>query len=247
MHTRDPRAKLGGWKALLLPWMLAVTAMAYLWAQPLESFQEPEAARIIFWHVPMAMLGLVWIWVGTCYGLRYLFGSGRGDPRWDTRALIANELGLLCTVLATASGAIFADVQWGVPWNWDPKQVSITVLILIFLAYFGLRASVADPQLRARLAAVYGVVGAVATPLLMYVIPNLPQIRQLHPPGNVITGGLDMKWRIIYVGSTLGFLMTTAWMFQLRLRVLELEAKLLRRREDAGEAEAPLVAMRRPV
>src|SRR5262245_54735438 len=135
------------WKALLGPWMAAVICTAYLWAQPLRAFRDPEAARIIFWHVPMAMLGLLWFWVGAYFALRYLFGSRRGDAQTEVRMNISNSLGLLLTVLATVTGMVFAAVQWGTPWNWDPKQVSIAILILIYCAYFGLRMSVEDSEL----------------------------------------------------------------------------------------------------
>lgn len=241
MKRRGAISAAGLWKPLLGPWMAAVILLAYLWAGPLANgFQEPEAARIIFWHVPMAMLGLVWFWTGAYHALRYLYGRDQGNPERDARVLYCSEIGLLCTVLATVTGAVFATVQWGTPWNWDPKQVSITVLILIYMAYFALRASVETAELRARLSAVYAVVGAVATPLLMYVIPQLPQIRQLHPD-NVIAGGLDGKWRLIYWMSTLGFLGTSAWIYQLRLRMVELET----RRVAAAEAPVRTEATRK--
>ncbi|MBM3458451.1 MAG: hypothetical protein FJX77_07975, partial [Armatimonadetes bacterium] len=80
--------QLGGlapWKLLVGPWMVGVTLLAYLWAQPLEAFRTPEAARIIFWHVPMAMLGLLWFWVGAGHGWRYLFGRDRNNLELDAK------------------------------------------------------------------------------------------------------------------------------------------------------------------
>jgi heme exporter protein C len=230
-----------GWKWGLLPLMLVVVALCYLWAQDLNAFREPATARIIFWHVPMAWLGLLWFFVGAVHGLRYLYGGHRGSPEMDRKSAVANGVGLVCTVLATTTGMVFAWRQWGTPWDWDPKQVSITVLILIYMAYFGLRMSVEDPALRGRLAAVYALLAAVATPFLMFVIPQLPQIETLHPPGNTITGGLDAKWRTIYSLSALAFLGVTYWAFELRLRLEALEA----RREQLALAPAPAQAYSR--
>lgn len=212
------------WKWLLGPWMAAVILMAYLWAKDLENFPDPPTARIIFWHVPMAWLAMAWFFTGAVYACRFLFGARRGSLDLDTRVKLSSEIGLLCTFLATVTGSVFAARQWNNPWNWDPKQVSITVLILFYVAYFGLRMSLDDPDLRGRLSAVYALIGAVATPFLMYVIPNLPQVSKLHPPGDVITGGLGTNWRIIYWMATFGFLGITVWMFQLRLRLIHLEA-----------------------
>src|SRR5205823_6462657 len=91
---------------------------------------------------------------------------------------------------------------------------------------FGLRMSVEDPELRARLSAVYAILGAVLTPILMFVVPQLPIVQSLHPGSSTITGGLDSKWRTIYMLSALGFLGTTVWVFQLRLQTAELAERI---------------------
>lgn len=222
-----PRGRSGypsAWKVILGPWMLVVIGMVYLWIGPSTTgFREPEAARIIFWHVPMAMLGLLWFVVGAYHGIRFLWGSDRRNLERDTRCLFANEVGLLCTVLATATGAVFAQIQWGAAWNWDPKQVSIVVLIAIYIAYFALRGAVTEPMRRATLSSAYAVFGAVLTPLLMYVIPNLPQIQSLHPAPDTLNEGLDLRWKLVYWLATIGFLGITAWVYDLRLRAERLE------------------------
>ena len=40
-------------------------------------------------------------------------------------------LGLLFAILATVTGAVFARIMWGAYWNWDPRQTSIVILLLI--------------------------------------------------------------------------------------------------------------------
>ena len=229
--------------------MFLVIYLAYVWAQPLQQFQEPEAARIIFWHVPMAWLGMLWFFAGAVFALRYLFGKSRDEARMDRKVQVANEVGLICTVLATVTGSVFAQVQWGTPWNWDPKQVSITVVIFLYLAYFGLRMSIEQPGLRGRLSAVYAVLGAVAAPVLLVVIPQLPIFATLHPEGT-IQGGLDSKWRTIYTMSFVGFLGITVWVFQLKVRLAALEercAARLQAPEYPLDAEPRTEAVRRPV
>jgi heme exporter protein C len=206
------------WKWLIAPWMAVVTAAAFLWAKDLQNFPDPATARIIFWHVPMAWLCLVWIWIGAYYGVRFLFSRNAGNLDFDRRSALANEVGLLCTALATVTGMVFAYRQWNTAWNWDPKQVAITAVILIYLAYFGLRMSIDDPQSRGRLAAAYSVFGAISAPVLFFVAPYLPIVETLHPKTNIITGGLDSTWRTIYLASWAGFTGITIWMFQLKLR-----------------------------
>jgi len=235
------------WKYTLLPWMAVVTLLTYLWLQDLEAFQDPKTARIIIWHVPMAMLGMLWFGAGAYFGFRYLYGKRQGEAGLDFRVVHANEVGLICTILATVTGAVFAYRQWGTPWNWDPKQVLIVVLIVMYLAYFVLRAQLPEGEQRARISAVYSVIGAFSSLALMYVIPNLPIIKSLHPPGSTITGGLHWMWRVVYWMATFGFLGITIWMFQLRLRLSFVEERLARGiRAVALQDEPRTEAVRKP-
>jgi heme exporter protein C len=242
---------LAPWKMLLLPLMTAVILMAYLWAKDIPTFQDPKSARIIFWHVPMAILSMVWFLAACIYAVRFL---ARHDDFDDVRSSKAAEVGLLLTVLATVTGAIFSKMQWagGVNspwyagyWQWDPKQTAIVVVMLIYAAYFGLRASVDDPRSRARLAAVYAVLAFVAVPFLYYVLPHLPIFGTLHPEGVINTRqGLDVPYRTTFWLATLGFLGISTWSYQLQLRV----AQLALRREIGEEAlsESRTEAVRRP-
>jgi heme exporter protein C len=245
MEAPVRRKGIQPWKWALAPLMVVVTVLAYTWAQDLKQFPDPPTARIIFWHVPPAMLGLLWFWVGCVHGARYLFGKRQGDAGLDTKSKFCAEVGLVCTILATVTGMVFAYRQWNTPWNWDPKQVGITILILVYLAYFGLRASIEAPELRARISAAYSILGAVSSIFLTYIIPNLPQVAQLHPEGTTILRGLDPKWRTIYWLATLGFFGITYWMYELRLRVTALETS--RAGEPSAESAPALQAVRRPV
>ena len=219
MTQNNRSSGLSWWKIALLPWMVLFTWLAYYRVNAIDGFPGGwETAKIIFWHVPMAWLGMIWFFTAAVQALRFLYGKSRGDMELDRKIDVANQIGLVCTLTATATGSIFASLQWNSAWNWDPKEVSIAVLILVYIAYFGLRMSVDEPGLRARLSAVYALIGAVAAPFLMYVIPNLPMVRQLHPPGTTIMGGLDTMWRLTYWTSTIGFIGITTWIYQLRLR-----------------------------
>lgn len=237
MNGSVAKPEIGLWKWLLAPWMAAVTVAAFLWAKDLPQFPDPPTARIIFWHVPMAWLCLIWYFAGTFYGVKFLYSRTAGNLDLDRRSALANEIGLICTVLATVTGMVFAYRQWNTPWNWDPKQVAITVLIIVYLAYFGLRMSVDDPQSRGRLSAVYSIFGAISAPFLFFWLPYLPVFKDtLHPGRTTITGGLDSTWRTIYLSAWLGFTAITIWMFQLKLRAAMVFERLEQR--AAGVAQS---------
>jgi heme exporter protein C len=240
---------LAAWKWLLLPLMAAVILMCYLWAGDLKPFQSPVTARIIFWHVPMAILSMVWFAAAAVYAGRYLWRKAAFD---DTRSVKSAEVGLVLTVLATVTGAIFSKMQWaGVStawyqgyWQWDPKQTAIALVIVIYLAYFGLRASVEDPRTRANVSAVYALLAFAAVPFLYYVLPLLPGT-SVHPTQVINTReGMDTPYRTTFWLSTLTFLAVSIWAYQLQLRVERLADRVP---SVEAAVEPRMEAVRKPV
>ncbi|NCC36923.1 MAG: cytochrome C biogenesis protein, partial [Chloroflexia bacterium] len=111
----------------------------------------------------------------------------RRNPADDHRATAAAEGGLLFTFLATVTGMIFSQVAWGIFWNWDPRQVTIFILLLIYAALFALRSAIDDPERRRTLAAVYSLFAFVTMPFLMFVAPRMAD-STLHPNCAFIRG-----------------------------------------------------------
>ena len=99
---------------------------------------------------------------------------------YDYRARAASAIGLLFTFLATVTGSIWAKFSWGTFWNWDPRESSILILLLIYIAYFLLRSLLEESEeKKARIGAVYNIIAFVTVPFLMFVLPRITQ--SLHP------------------------------------------------------------------
>ena len=136
-----------------------------------------DAGRIIIVHVPVAWVTTAAFCLSAIYSIIYLW---KRNSNSDAAAVAAAEVGMLYCVFATVTGSIFAEVVWGTFWNWDPRETSILVLLLIYAAYFALRSSVDDSERRRRLAAVYNVFAAVTMPFLLFVAPRVAD-STLHP------------------------------------------------------------------
>ena len=130
-------------------WVLLVIVAAFFYAPSATGFKG-ESARIVFFHVPQAWVAVLAFCVNLVASIRYL---RKRNPLDDARAAAAARLGLVFSVLATVTGSIFANVMWNSFWNWDPREVSIVILLLIYAAYFALREAVPDEERRASLAA----------------------------------------------------------------------------------------------
>jgi heme exporter protein C len=208
---------------LLWLWIALAIVGAFLYA-PLAKDFLGQSSRIQIFHVPMAWGSFVAFKTAGVWSLLYL---GKRQPDHDRAAEAAVEVGLLFCVLATVSGAIWARVEWGAWWNWDPRQTSITVVLIFYAAYLVLRGAIEDPDARARLGAVYAVLGLVVAPFFIFVLPRIVTFT-LHPEPIVNPEGklkMDPRIGIVLAISSLGFTALFFWLQRLRWRLLRIEAR----------------------
>ena len=96
----------------------------------------------------------------------------------------------------------------------------ITILLLIYAAYFALRGAVADPEKRATLAAVYSILAFVTVPFLMFIVPRI--YWSLHP--DVLTNPdpdnrLDSAHIRVLMASLAGFTGLYVWLYTIGSRI----------------------------
>lgn len=216
-----------------LPWLLwlliSVVIVGAFYYAPLAAGFKGKSSRILFFHVPMAWVSFFAFIAAAVWSLLYL--RGRQD-RHDRAAAVAIQLGLLFGVLAIVTGSLWARIEWGAYWNWDPRQTSLLISLLFYAAYLALRGAVDDPEKRGRLAAAYALLGLVVTPFLYWVIPRITYT--LHPEPVVNADGkVDMESRMVQVlfTSTFAFTVLFFWIHSLQCRL----QTLLARREAVRE------------
>jgi heme exporter protein C len=163
-------------------WMAGVTLATFAVIPPYQGLGD--AGRIVILHVPTAWVAVIAFTVSAVFSGLYLWRRRSVD---DDRATAAAECGLLFTFLATLTGMFFSRIAWGVAWNWDPRQVTIFILLLIYAALFAMRAAIDDPERRRTLGAVYALFAFVTMPFLMFVAPRLAN-STLHPNCAFIQG-----------------------------------------------------------
>jgi heme exporter protein C len=212
-------------KTVLFVWMTLVISFALglpMVAQPTAWYHFPiipaleEKARIMFFHVPTAWLSALAFVMSMVYGINYLRKKNVDD---DIKSAAAAGLGFMFCFLATATGAIWAKFSWGTFWNWDPRQTSIFVLLLIYGAYFALRSAVEVEEKRATLAAVYSIIAAVTMPFFMFIMPRI--LASLHPEPILNTQGkvhMNPTMLTVFVSSLVGFTGVYYWMWKLQVR-----------------------------
>ncbi len=188
-----------------------------------------DKARNIFFHVPMAWVTVVAFVMSMVYAIQYL---KKRTSEYDIRSVAAAELGMLFCVLATVTGAIWAKFNWGTFWNWDPRQTSIFILLLIYAAYFALRSAIDEEQKKATLSAVYSIIAGVTVPFFIFVMPRM--MKGLHPgskgdsegAGPVLEFKMAPNMLVIFFASLIGFTLLYWWMYSVSVRLKRLEEKV---------------------
>jgi len=210
-------------KLLLLPYMAAVIGAAFLWPEPAEGFIG-ESSRIVFFHVPCAWTASLAFLFAAAYSLAYLV---RRNPWHDELAAASVRLGLLFALLTLVTGSLFARIMWGAFWNWDPRQSSYLLLVFLYGAYLFLRASVEDPERRARISAAYALFAAVLMPFLVFVAPRVTE--SLHPQTVINPEGkilMDAPTKAVFFAGLIGFSALFLWMLSLEARLARVGRRL---------------------
>ena len=116
--------------------MPATVVMAFLYAPAADV--HGETGRLLFFHVPLAWIAALAFAVAGAFSIAHLADRKGRFAHLDARARHSASVGLAATVLATATGSVWAKMSWGSYWNWDPRETSIVILMLIYIAYFSL-------------------------------------------------------------------------------------------------------------
>jgi heme exporter protein C len=130
-------------------------------------FQQGEAYRIIFVHVPAAWMSMIifvamaiWSAVGLAFNARLAFMLARA---------LAPTGALMC-FLALWTGALWGKPTWGAWWVWDARLTSELILLFLYLGYLSLHAAIDDTRRADRAAGVLALVGVVNVPIIYFSV-----------------------------------------------------------------------------
>ncbi|MBO9431235.1 heme ABC transporter permease CcmC [Sulfitobacter sp. R18_1] len=152
-------------------WVLAAAFVSagLLWG----FFGTPDDARqgstvkIIYLHVPAALMAINAWFMMLVASLIWLI---RRHHVSALAAKAAAPVGLVMTLIALVTGAIWGQPMWGTWWAWDPRLTSFLILFLFYLGYIALWQAVEDPDTAADLTSVLCLVGSVFAVLSRYAV-----------------------------------------------------------------------------
>ncbi|MFZ3004750.1 MAG: heme ABC transporter permease CcmC [Phenylobacterium sp.] len=220
------------WAAPMFGVIAVVLALAGLWlgfTAP-EDYQQGDTVRIMFIHVPAAWMSM---FVYACLGGASFLALVFRHALADAAAQAAAPLGAAFTVLALATGALWGRPMWGAWWVWDARLTSVLVLLLFYLAYMALRASLDDETKAARAGAILALVGIVNLPIVHW---SVNWWNTLHQGASVFRKGgptmtIDYLYPLLLLGLAYMAAFGSLWLVRIR-------AEVWRRRAEAAALRA---------
>ena len=133
----------------IVPWVLglsiALLAVGLIWGfffTP-DDFRQGSTVKIIYLHVPAALMAINAWFVMLIASLIWLI---RRHHVSALAAKAAAPVGVVMTLMALFTGAVWGQPMWGTWWAWDPRLTSFLILFLFYLGYMALWEAIEDPD-----------------------------------------------------------------------------------------------------
>ena len=213
-----------GWT--LVPGILLITAgvIGGLFVTP-PDYLQGETVRILYIHVPTAWLGMA--------GWGALAAASVSQLVWrHPLAAVAGRaiapVGAAFAAFCLATGSIWGRPTWGTWWEWDGRLTSMLILFFLYLGYIALASAEKERGGEGRMAALFGLIGAINLPIIHY---SVLWWRTLHQGQSISLGGgskiaSELLWPLPL--TLIGFTLLFAGLVLMRMR-----AELARNRAEA--------------
>lgn len=130
-----------------------------------DDFRQGSTVKIIFLHVPAALMAInAWLMM-LVTSLVWLI---RRHHVSALAARAAAPVGMVMTLIALFTGAVWGQPMWGTWWAWDPRLTAFLILFLFYLGYIALWSAIEDPDTAADLTSILCMVGSVFAVLSRY-------------------------------------------------------------------------------
>jgi heme exporter protein C len=198
-----------------------------------------ETVRILFIHVPAAWLGMGG-WAGIAISSAMLLIWKHPLAALSARAIAVP--GMVFCAICLATGSIWGRPTWGTWWEWDGRLTSMLVLLFLYAGYIALSQAAAREGTTPKIAAIFGLVGAINVPIINR---SVVWWNSLHQPPSITMGksAIDAAYLWPLLIAVLGFSLLFGGIVLMRMRALIAEAQVeARLRRRALDDDAPLAA-----
>tara|TARA_Y100001936_G_scaffold245736_1_gene288284 strand:+ start:10554 stop:11294 length:741 start_codon:yes stop_codon:yes gene_type:complete len=184
-------------------------------------FQQSEAYRIIFIHVPAAWMSMFlylimagWAAIGLAFNTRL-------------SSMIATAIaptGAMFTFLALWTGALWGKPMWGAWWVWDARLTSELILFFLYIGFIALQAAIDDPRRADKAGAILALVGVINIPIIYF---SVKWWNTLHQGASVSLTESPKMATIMLTGMLI--MSIACWMYSIAMVLMRTRTIILER------------------
>jgi heme exporter protein C len=197
-----------------------------------DDYRQGSTVKIFYLHVPAALMAINAWFMMLVASLIWII---RRHHVSALAARAAAPVGMVMTLIALLTGAIWGQPMWGTWWAWDPRLTSFLILFLFYLGYIALWAAIENDDTAADLTSVLCLVGSVFAVLSRYAVNFWNQ--GLHQGASMSLDAeenvADVFWwpaLVAMAGFVLLFLLLVLIRTQTEIRARRMRALLARER-----------------
>lgn len=212
-HLAVPSTRAWAWKVMAALGVVLCVALSYfglVWV-PAEKFMS-DVGRILYVHVPHVWAALLAFTINVGCAVAYLL---KKSWRTDALAEASAEVGVYFGAIGVIQGSIWARPTWGVWWDWDPRLISTTVMLLSYVGYLALRSFTDDAERRATWSAAAAILGYVSLPIVWFSVRWWNSLHQVQSDTSTVDKPMAAVLR-------LGAVTFLAWLFVFLVKRYEL-------------------------
>lgn len=157
----------------LLPWLFGcfVVSLGYglvagLYLAP-PDYQQGEVFRIIYVHVPSAVMSLgIYVVMATAAAVGLIWRIKLAQILFKNSV----PIGAALTCLALLTGALWGQPTWGTWWLWDARMTSELILLFLYFGVMTLQSAIPNVEKGMRASSILVLVGIADLPIIHYSV-----------------------------------------------------------------------------
>src|ERR1700730_10583040 len=248
----------------LIPWFAIPAAILFVvglyigfFVAPTD-FQQGDAYRIMFIHVPAARLvislyivffvaptdfqqgdayRIMFIhvpaaWMGMLLYVLLALYAGIG---WAFNARLASMMasslaitGAMFTFLSLVTGSLWGKPTWGTWWVWDARMTSTLILLFLYVGFISLQAAIDEPRRADRAGAVLAIVGVINVPIIYF---SVQWWNTLHQGATIRILGKPSIARPML--AALLIMLAACWLYSVAVVLARLRCIIMEREQNA--------------
>src|SRR5207249_7079784 len=188
-------------------------------------YQQGEAYRILFIHVPAAWMGMfLYVLMAVYAGIGWAFNARLASMMAQAIA----TTGAIFTFIALVTGSLWGRPAWGVWWVWDARLTSTLILMFLYIGFISLQSSIDDVRRADRAGAVLALVGVINVPIIYF---SVQWWNSLHQGATLTAKSFKMAPSML---SAMLILMGACWMYSIAVVMARVRLIILDRERDAA-------------